>query len=518
MNILPQLPTLATARRDVPAGIVVFLVALPLCLGIALASGAPLLAGVVAGIVGGLVVTLFSGSELSVSGPAAGLATVVLGAIAQLGSFEVFLCAVVLAGVAQAAAAFLRAGAMATMIPHSVIKGMLAAIGITIIGKQLPHVLGHAPAFMDASQVMDPAAWIALVRDPATALGHVHGGAVLVAVVSVAVMVVWTTSPVRRRRWSGLVPPALVAVVIGALLNRWFATAAPAFYLSADRDQLVHLPVLATIDDVLQQLHGPDWAGLLQPVVWLTALKIFTVASVESLLSVEAVDKIDPEHRIADPDRELFAQGIGNMLSGLLGGLPVTSVIVRSSAGIYAGAASRLTSVVHGALILGSVALLPSVLNQIPYASLAAILLVVGYNLTSVGTVRSVIREGRAQLIPFAVTVVGVVWTDIIVGVAAGVLTSLVWVIRANRRAGVTVVHDGGTVLLRFNKDLSFLHKHELNQALRAIPDGHHVIIDGTMAGFVDHDIYESLATFDHGAERRGITIDYRNVHHKEHR
>ena len=512
----PSVP-FSHVRNDVPAGVVLFLVALPLCLGIALASGAPLFAGIIAGVVGGIVVALFSGSQLSVSGPAAGLASIVLASIAALGDYRLFLVAVVLAGLFQVVIGFLRAGTLGNYIPHSVIKGMLAAIGITIILKQLPHALGYdASGFMDEEMAFGGWEWMRIFTDPFSALEAIHPGAIVIALISLAILLAWDVKSIKKQRWSSLVPAALVAVVVSIALNELFASAAPSLYLSAERGHLVQLPIPASVGAFFSQFTLPNFSGLGVAAVWTTALTIAAVASVESVLSIEAVDKMDPAKRISDVNRELVAQGIGNITSGLLGGLPVTSVIVRSSANVYAGGKTRLSAMVHGGLLLLSVLFIPTLINMLPYACLAAVLLVVGYKLSSLKLIRSMWKEGITQFLPFIVTTVVVVATDILAGVALGILASLYFVIRTNRHAAITVVHENNDWLLRFNKDCSFVNKATLKEHLRTIPDGAHLIVDGTKALYVDHDIYETLHDFEQTATFKSITVQYHNLHDKE--
>ncbi|MCC6848753.1 MAG: SulP family inorganic anion transporter [Deltaproteobacteria bacterium] len=506
-------PSLSSASHDVPAGLVVFLVALPLCLGIALASGAPLFAGVIAGVIGGVIITLFSGSELSVSGPAAGLASIVAGAILSLGSFQAFLTAVVLAGFLQLAVAAIRAGSLGNFIPHSVIKGMLAAIGITIVLKQIPHAVGYDKGFTDSEVILGGYLWLDIFLDPirAFSLEVLQPGALIITLVSVAALVLWEMPFMKRQAWTRWVPGALICVVGGALMNEIFAATAPSLALTAANDHLVELPVAASVGDFLGQFTFPDVRAVLRPDVWGTAVTIAAVASIESVLSIEAIDKMDPERRISDVNRELIGQGMGNMVSGLIGGLPITSVIVRSSANVYAGGRTRTSSFIHGMLLMICVATIPTFLNMVPLASLAAILLMVGYKLSSIKLIRGVWKEGPTQFLPFIVTCVGVVSTDILVGVGVGLLVSVFYVMRSYHRSAITLVNEGDDWLLRFNKDASFVNKAKLKDVLRSIPDGAAVIVDGTKALYIDHDIYETIHDFDASAPHRGVSVEYHN-------
>ncbi len=517
-NFSISVPSLAHASKDIPAGVVVFLVALPLCLGIALASGAPLFAGVLGGVVGGIIVTLFSGSELSVSGPAAGLASIVASAIISLGSFPVFLTSILLAGLLQIVIAIARAGSLGSFIPHSVIKGMLAAIGLTIILKQLPHAVGYdRQGFTDEEVAFAGSEWINIFLDPVRALQAdvFQPGAVLITIVCVAIMLLWDHPRLRDARWAKLIPGALLSVVVGTMLNMFFGVVRPDWQLTAELGHVVSLPVFTSLHDVASQIVFPEWSAVARLDVWMVAITIAAIASIESVLSVEAVDKMDPQKRISNTNRELYAQGIGNAVSGLIGGIPITSVIVRSSANVYAGGVTRLSSLIHGALLLVTVLLVPTVLNLIPLACLASILLIVGYKLSSIKLIRSMWHEGIPQFFPFIVTFVAIVATDILLGVGIGLLASVFFVVRSYHRRSITLVHDDRTWLLRFNKDMTFIQNVMLKSSLVQIPDGAHLIIDGTKALYIDHDIYETIADYSELAKHRSITITYHNYSDK---
>ncbi len=511
-----SLPTFESARRDVPAGIVVFLVALPLCLGIALASGAPLFSGVIAGVVAGLVVSLLSGSELSVSGPAAGLAVIVAAAIQELGSFEVFTVAVLLAGLIQLGLGAVRAGVIGDYVPNSVIKGMLAAIGIVIVLKQIPHALGDDRDFIgDEAFVQSQTDQLNTFSEMAVAFVSPSAGAVAISLVALALLVLWERPFIKQHRWLGLVPGPLLAVFVGTLMNESFGVLAPDWQLTTT-NHLVTLPVATTPAEFLGFFALPDFAAVLRVDVWIAAVTMALVGSIETLLCIEATDQLDPEKRISDTNRELRAQGVGNALSGLLGGLPITSVIVRSSANVYAGARTRLSAFVHGLVMLAAVALLASILNRIPLAALASILLVVGYKLASHKIVMEMWRKGGTQFIPFFVTVVAIVFSDLLTGIAIGLMTGVFFVMRSNHHSAIAVVNDGESWLMRFNKDMSFVNKAELKRRLRKIPDRAHLIVDGTKALYVDRDIYETVREFETGASFRGITLEFHNFHDKQ--
>ncbi len=510
------LPSLASARRDVPAGVVVFLVALPLCLGIALASGAPLFSGIIAGVVGGVVISLLSGSELSVSGPAAGLAVIVASAVSKLGGFEVFTVAVVLSGIIQIAFGILRAGMIGDYIPNSVIKGMLAAIGLVIILKQIPHALGDDKDFIgDEAFRQTQSDDLNTFTEVLSSIASPSPGAIVISLLSLVILIGWEHRLIKKQAWSGLVPAPLLVVVVGTLINEAFGRWAPSWQLTI-REHLVSLPVAASPAEFVQLFRLPDFRAAMRPDVWMTAATLALVGSLETLLCIEATDKLDPEKRISDTNRELRAQGIGNSLSGLLGGLPITSVIVRSSANIYAGARTRLSALVHGIVMLLAVALLAPFLNRVPLCALASVLLVVGYKLSSRKIITEMWSKGWAQFLPFAITMSAIVVTDLLKGIAIGLLSSVFFVIRSNHHAAITLVQDGNAWLLRFNKDMSFINKAELKRRLRSVPDQAYLIVDATKSLLVDGDIYETVAEFETAASFRGIRIEYHNFFNKQ--
>ncbi|MBN8246396.1 MAG: SulP family inorganic anion transporter [Verrucomicrobia bacterium] len=510
------IPSLQSARRDVPAGIVVFLVALPLCLGIALASGAPLFAGIIGGVVGGLVVSLLSGSELSVSGPAAGLTVIVAAAIIKLGGFPAFTVAVMLSGVLQIVFGALRAGVIGDYIPNSVIKGMLAAIGIVIILKQIPHALGDDRDFL-GDEAFQQADRNNTFTEMLSSLVSPSPGAVLITVVAIGLLILWERPALKKQVWTTWLPGPLVCVVVGTLLNEAFGRWLPAWQLTAARQHVVQLPVASSLQEFFGMFTLPQFSRLLHVDTWVVAATIALVGSIETLLCIEATDKLDPEKRLSDSNRELRAQGVGNLLSGFLGGLPITSVIVRSSANIYAGARTRLSCFVHGLVMLLAVGLLASLLNRIPLAALASVLLVVGYKLSSRKIILEMWAKGGTQFIPFIVTVVAIVFTDLLKGIGIGLLASVFFVIRSNHHAAITLVSQDSNWLLRFNKDMSFVNKVELKRRLRQVPDQSLLIVDGTKALYVDGDIYETMKEFETAASFRGIRLEYHNFFNKQH-
>ncbi len=507
---------LTNLASDLPAGLVVFLVALPLCLGIALASGAPLFSGIIAGIVGGLVVSLLSGSEVSVSGPAAGLAVIVATAITNLGSFRVFLLAVAISGLIQLVLGFLRAGVIGNYVPNAVIKGMLAAIGVVIILKQIPHALGRDQHYEgDFDFFFDVDASNNTLTDIIKAVYSASAEAVIITVVSLAVLLLWERPALRKFNFFKLVPAALIVVLLGILINEGFKFFFTDFYLRAEDGHLVSLPQADGLTAFFQQFTSPDWSAFQNKQVYVTALTLAIVGSIESLLSVEATDKLDPQRRISSTNRELKAQGVGNLISGLVGGLPITSVIVRSSANVYAGAKTRLSSFVHGVLLFVCVLLIPGLLNRIPLASLAAILLVIGYKLTKLELYQKMYQAGITQFLPFIVTVVAIVFTDLLNGVLVGLVVGLFFVIRTNHHSALTLVNQDDYYLLRFNKDLSFVNKTELKDKLASIPPDSNLIIDGTKATFIDNDVYDVVADFQESAKYNNVSVELKHFESK---
>lgn len=499
-------------RHDGPAGTVVFLVALPLCLGIALASGAPLFSGVIAGIIGGLVVGVLSGSHVSVSGPAAGLAVIVASAIQELGAFPVFLAAVFLSGLIQLAFGVMRAGFIADYVPNAVIKGMLAAIGIVIILKQIPHALGRDQDYEGDLSFLEKGGGNTL-SDIAAAFLSPTMGAVVISAISLTLLICWDRLALRNRFFA-LVPGPLVVVTLGIGLNALFALIAPQLRL-ADVEHMVNLPVARSTADFFAQFTLPDFKALGNQRVWMIAATIAIVASLETLLSIEAADRLDPYRRISPPNRELFAQGVGNTLSGLIGGLPVTSVVVRTSANVYAGARTRLSTILHGSLLLGATLFVPAVLNLTPLCSLASILILVGYKLTKVNLYQQMYALGLSQFLPFIVTVLAIVFSDLLTGVLIGLAVGIFFIIRNNHHEAVTVVSQDNDYLLRFNKDASFVNKSELRRKLFEVPAGSNLVIDGTKSLYIDRDIVEVVEDFRKLAPYKDITVELKQMNKK---
>jgi len=502
-------------RYDAAAGLVVFLVALPLCLGIALASGAPLFAGLIAGVVGGLVVGFLSGSDVSVSGPAAGLTVIVATAIQTLGSYQAFLAAVVVAGILQIAFGLLRLGAVADYVPTSVIKGMLAAIGIVIVLKQIPHALGRDLDFESDMSFIEPDGKENTLSAIVKAVLSASGPAIVITAISLVILLSWDKVVVPRAKALKAVPAALVVVVVGTLLNEAFRLSFGGFYLKGADGHLVSLPTLDTAADLFRQLQRPSLAAFTDQRIYITGATLAAVASLESLLSLEAAQKLDPYKRIAGPNRELVAQGIGNVVSSLLGGLPVTSVVVRTSANVYAGGRTRKSTMLHALLLLVAVLFLGRVLNHVPLAALAAILIVIGWKLAPTSLFREMWREGYEAFVPFFITVAAIVFTDLLKGVLIGLAVGVLFVIRANKHAAMIVVSQDNYYLLRFNKDISFVHKAELKEKLSTIPNDSTLIIDGTRALHVDRDAFDVLDDFHEAAQYKNIVIELKNLRGK---
>ncbi|WP_424363195.1 SulP family inorganic anion transporter [Methylocystis parvus] len=493
--------------HDVPAGVVVFLVALPLSLGIAHASGAPPLSGIIAGIVAGLVVSIVSGSQLSVSGPAASL-TIIAGAVDRFG-FDGVLLAVTLSGLIQIGLGFVRAGVIAAYFPSAVIKGMLAAIGLLLIMKQLPHAVGYdADADSDLSFLEDDSN--TKFSFLSSAFQSISPGATVVALASLAILLFWETQRIREHRILSLVPGPLVAVVFGILFNIVAQSVLPWFAIAPQH--LVALPEIAGPTQFFAEIHRPDFSLLSDFHLYVTAVTIALVGSLETLLSIEAVDKLDPLKRTAPTNQELKAQGLGNFISGMIGGLPIAAAIVRSSANINAGAHTKVASLVHGALLVLSVMFLSTMLNMIPLACLAAVLLVTGYKLAHPKLVMEQYERGFAQFAPFAITIAAILLTDLLRGMAIGMAGGLFFVLRGNYHSAFTLTRDGKNYLLRMQKDVSFLHKAPLRDILGSVEEGSFLVIDGTRASFMDQDIMETLEDFIKAASDNNIHVELKNV------
>jgi len=507
----------AHIKSDFPASIVVFLIAVPLCLGIALASGAPFFSGMIAGIVGGLVVGSLSNSQLSVSGPAAGLTAVVLASISVLGSFEVFLLSVVIAGLFQIILGLLKGGNIGNYFPSSVIKGMLTAIGIIIILKQIPHAFGYdrdAEGDLSFLQMDGENTFSSIIN----VVSRVDPGATMITLVCLGILILFERPFLKKK--IRLLPGALVAVIVAVLLNELLKSSGNS--LAVEGSQLVNVPVAAGFSEFIGFFKFPDFSQLANPQVYLVGATIAAVASIETLLCIEAVDKLDPEKRTTSTNRELLAQGTGNMVSGLIGGLPITSVIVRSSANLNAQAKSRMSTIIHGFLLLISVALIPVILNRIPLAALAAILLVTGYKLCNPALFRNMFRLGKYQWVPFVVTVVAIVLTDLLIGVGIGLGVSILALLYGNYKNSYYFHkekhREGEAILIHLSEEVSFLNKASIKLTLQHLPDNSTVIIDARDSQYIDHDVLELIRDFKEvQAPGRNIickTVGFKEVYH----
>lgn len=501
-------------KYDLPAGLVVFLVALPLCLGIALASGAPLFAGVIAGIVGGIVVGAISGSSLGVSGPAAGLTVIVLTAITSLGDYRIFLLSVVFAGIMQIILGVLRAGIIGYYFPSSVIKGMLAAIGLILILNQIPHALGFDKSLISdesLEQAASGGSFMKSLNNIFLAVKYHSVGAIIISIVSIAILLFFDTPFIKKIKLFNFIPGALIAVTAGLLLNLGFSMFAPQFALTGEH--LVVLPVAASAEEFLGFFTLPDWSAITNQQVYITAATIAIVASIETLLCVEATDKLDPEKRNTPTNRELIAQGFGNMASGLIGGLPVTQVIVRSSANINSGGRTKMSTIIHGILLLGCAILIPVVLNLIPLACLAAVLLLVGYKLAKVSLFKDMYKLGMEQFIPFVVTIAAILATDLLKGIAIGMAVAIFFILRKNYRTSYffhkNEVHEGEQITIKLSEEVTFLNKASIQLMLEELPDNHKVVIDGSNSISIDYDVVEIIQDFKkHGAVTKKIDLE----------
>lgn len=496
---------LSTLSADIPAAIVVALVALPLCLGVALASGALLFSGIISGIVGGIVVGALSKSSFSVSGPAAGLTVIVLGAIESLPSFEAFLTALALAGFIQVIFGLLRAGSIADFIPSAVIRGMLAAIGITIILEQIPYALGHATQLSMGHTLLQSSHFTSLSH-LWEALHHIHNGAVAIAMVSLFIMLGWEHFQRKSQKaWARLVPSPLLVIMAAIGLNYFFHQSYPALALS--NDHLVSIPITATAWELMGELRHPDWGMLAHMEIWRLAFTLALVSSIATLLGIEAIDRLDPSRRVTPTNRELMAQGAGNIVSGLIGGLPITSVIVRSSVNIEAGAKTKISVILHGVLLALSVIFLAEWLNHIPLAALASVLLVTGYKLVRPRLFMAKYRKGYDHFIPFITTILAILLTDLLVGIGIGFAVGATLIVLRNYRSPLMLVQHGEHYLLRARKELFFIHKYELRQKLGRIPDGTHALIDLSRIFHVDLDNIDVIEEFIMGAPLRQIGV-----------
>ena len=505
-------PSLSTLKHDLPSGLVVFLVALPLCLGVALAStGRPdlLFSGIIAGFVGGIVVGALSGSALGVAGPAAGLVVIVLNALDTLGTFEAFVLAVVLAGVIQVIAGFFKAGVIGYYFPSSVIKGMLAAIGLILILKEIPHALGYDEDFMGDESFLQ-ADGHNTFSEIMYALGAVQTGAIIITILSLVILILFEKPIMQRVALFKILPGALFVVVFGIVINQVFLAFAPELAMTGKH--LVQLPVASNASEFFSFFTLPDFTAITNIDVYVVAFTLAIVASLETLLSVEATDKLDPFKRNTPTNRELKAQGVGNMISGLIGGLPITQVIVRSSANINSGGKTKMSAIIHGVILLVSVIIIPRVLNLIPLATLAAILLLIGYKLSKVSLYKQMYKLGWDQFIPFVVTVAAILFTDLLKGIGIGMVVAIYFILRKNYKHPYYFhkeeYQEGDVINLTLSEEVTFLNKGSIQLTLDHIPHNSKVVIDGTKSQNIDYDVLEIIQDFKtHTAPHRNIEV-----------
>jgi len=503
----PKGLTFKYLKNDLPSGLVVFLVALPLCLGISLASGAPFFSGLISGIIGGIVVGFLSSSKMSVSGPAAGLAALVLAAITNIGAFDLFLCAVLIAGILQMLMSIARLGGIANYFPSSVIKGMLTSIGILIIAKQIPHAFGYDRNEKgDLTELIEygDEDWHELLQP----FQHIELGVFIICSISILIMLLWEKPFIKKR--VKFIPGALVAVIVSVIINEIYKSTGSILALS--EEHLVQIKAASNPSEFLGFFTLPDFNGFLNGKVITTGIMIAIIASLETLLSIEAVDNLDPERKATNTNRELMAQGIGNAISGLIGGLPITSVIVRSSANINAGAKSKLSAIFHGVLLLVCVVLIPSLLNLIPLSSLAAILLLTGYKLAKLSVFKQMVKNGKYQYIPFFVTVVVIISIDLLgvykplrgegllVGVMAGLLASFFAILHGNLKNSYYFHQEkhqpSDIIKINLSEEVSFLNKASIRTTLDHLPENATVIINASHTRYIDFDVLELIKEF----------------------
>jgi len=498
-------------KSDLPASIVVFFVALPLCLGIALASGAPLFSGIIAGIVGGIVVGIASGSPLGVSGPAAGLAVIVLTSIATLGSWPAFLLSVVIAGIIQLAMGFAKAGFIAYFFPTSVIKGMLTGIGLLIILKQIPHALGYDKDVEgdDAFIQLDGENTFTAINK---AFELLTPGAVLIAAISIVILILWDVVLTKKHKIFQLIQGPIVVVFLGILLNYLFQNGILNF--SLDVDQVVQLPVAQNLTQFFTQFTFPDFTQLSNPAIYKIAIVLAIVASLETLLCVEATDKLDPDKRITPTNRELKAQGLGNIISGLIGGLPLTQVIVRSSANISFGGKTKMSAILHGVFLLISAITVSSLLNMIPLSSLAAVLIMVGYKLAKPKLFKQMYKLGWEQFVPFMATIIAILLTDLLMGITIGMMFGIFYTLRHSflnsHHLKISLDKTDGTQVFHMElaEEVSFFNKASVLQALDEIPENSKVIIDCTKSKSIAHDVIEIIVDYRTNAKNKNIQVE----------
>ena len=498
-------------KTDLLSGMVVFLVALPLCLGIAVASGAPPFAGIICGVIAGIVVGSLSGSNVSVSGPAAGLIAIILVAITDLG-YEPFLVAVIIAGAIQLILGLVKAGGISSYFPTCVIEGMLVAIGIIIIKKEIPHAIGYDKAHEGDFFALEKGSETGFFTEIIDSINYAHLGAIIVTVVSISILIAFNKLSFLKK--IKVLPGALVVVIVGIIINEAFKATGSNLVIS--QEHLVTLPSASTFNEFIGQFTNPDFSAFTNSKVWVVGATIAIVASIETLLCLEAGDKMDPMKRFSSANKELRAQGIGNMLSGLVGGLPMTSVIVRTTANINAGAKTRLSAIAHGCFLLLTVIAIPTLLNKIPMACLAAILIMIGLRLASVKTFKHMYHAGKYQFIPFMATVVAVVFTDLLKGVAIGLAVSIFFILKGNMKLAYFFKkekhHEGETIYIDLAQEVSFLNKAAIKQTLAHIPANSKLVIDAANTVYIDYDVLALIKDFlNYGSKDRNISVRLKN-------
>ncbi len=525
MEIFHSFTGMKFHTKDLSSSIVVFLVALPLCLGIAHASGVPVMSGLIAGIVGGVVIGFLSGSHVSVSGPAAGLITLVESSLRDLSggsqaqiattALQAFAAAVVVAGLLQMILGALKVGKLADFIPASVIKGMLAAIGLMLILKQVPHLVGwDADDFGDERFVQHDGQ--TTFSEISVAFHHLTPLAVIIGVIGLAIQFLWEMPAMKKQTWLQMIPAPLLVVILGVGINAWAINNNPAWAI-VDHSHLVNIPNFLSSDNHVSLLQFPDFGALGSLLIWVIAIKITLIASIESLLSIEASDKIDPHKRVSPPNRELLAQGVGNTVSGLLGGIPVTAVIVRSSANVNAGGMSKWSAIFHGLWLTIAVLMFPQALNLIPNAALAAVLVYVGYKLAKPSLFKAEWEKGRMSFLPFVITIVSILFSDLLIGIVIGMAVAFYFIIRSNFHRSITLVELENNFMVRFQQQATFLNKSLLKSLLDQIPANAKVVIDLTHCTFMDVDILDIIDDYQVRADERGIQVTYEflNESHK---
>ncbi len=496
----------STAKYDIPAGLVVFLVALPLCLGISLASGAPFFSGIIAGIVGGIVIGSLSNSNLSVSGPAAGMAALVLASITNIGDFRLFLCAVVIAGIIQLLMGLAKLGGIANYFPSSVVKGMLTSIGILIIAKQIPHAFGYDRDEKGHLTQLFPFGdedWHDLLKP----FQHIDLGVFIICLLSIFIMLLWERPFIKKH--VKFIPGALVAVLVSIMVNEIFKAIQSPFIVV--EDHLVSIKGAANVSEFLGFFTSPDFSGFTNSKVIMAGFTIAIIATLETLLSIEAIDNIDPQRNVTDTNRELFAQGIGNAVSGLIGGLPITSVIVRSSANVHSGGKSKLSTIFHGTLLLIAVAFIPALLNLIPLSALAAVLILTGYKLCNFSVFKKMYNSGKYVFLPFIITTIVIIGIDLLglykplkgegllVGVAVGLVTAIFAILHSNLKNSHYLDNSkekDDVRVIHLSEEVSFLNKGPIRELLNNVPANCHLTIDATKSYYIDYDVKEMILEF----------------------